>query len=175
MQESRQCTRCSQVKPIEKFPCSRSKLKDGTVKKYREYVCYTCKSSREKEHPLFTEKRAARQRKYNLKNPHKKMYWGSKKRAIDKGLEFNIDLTDIVIPKHCPLLGIELKHGTGFLIDESPSLDRIDSDKGYIKGNVWVISHKANTMKSDATLEELELLVQNLRVAINKHTGVYSS
>jgi hypothetical protein len=168
MQETRQCTRCSEVKTLEKFPCSRAKQKDGSVKKYKEHVCYTCKRIREKENPLFVEKNAARQRKYNLKNPHKKMYWGSKKRAADKGFEFSIDLSDIVIPEYCPLLGIKLMHGTGFLIDESPSLDRIDSKKGYVKGNVWVISHKANTMKSDATLEELELLVKNLRDKINE-------
>ena len=164
----RQCTKCNEVKPMEKFPCSRAKQKDGTIKKYREHVCYKCRASKEREHPLFIERRTERQRKYNLKNPHKKMYWGSRKRAADKGFEFNIDISDIVIPKYCPLLGIELKHGTGFLIDESPSLDRIDSKKGYIKGNVWVISHKANTMKSDATLEELELLVKNLRDKINE-------
>jgi hypothetical protein len=168
MQETKQCTKCNAVKPVEKFPCSIGKLKDGTVKKYREHVCYKCRADKESEHPLFIERRTARQRKYNLKNPHKKMYWGSKKRATDKGFEFSIDLSDIVIPEYCPLLGIKLMHGTGFLIDESPSLDRIDSKKGYVKGNVWVISHKANTMKSDATLEELELLVKNLRDKINE-------
>lgn len=39
----------------------------------------------------------------------------------------------------------------------------IDSSKGYIKGNVWVVSKRANTIKNNATLEELELLVANLR------------
>jgi hypothetical protein len=32
-----------------------------------------------------------------------------------------------------------------------------------VKGNVWVVSFKANSMKRDATLEELEMLVENLR------------
>ena len=48
----------------------------------------------------------------------------------------------------------------------SYSLDRIDSSKGYIPGNVWVISRRANAIKSDATLEELELLVKNLKEKI---------
>lgn len=47
--------------------------------------------------------------------------------------------------------------------DFSYSLDRIDSSKGYIKGNVWVIPFKANRIKSDATLEELELIAKNLK------------
>jgi hypothetical protein len=45
----------------------------------------------------------------------------------------------------------------------SPSLDKIIPSKGYIKGNVWVISNRANTLKNDASLQELELLVENLK------------
>jgi hypothetical protein len=48
--------------------------------------------------------------------------------------------------------------------DCSFSLDRIDSSKGYIKGNVWIISHKANTMKSASTLEEFLLMAQNWKL-----------
>jgi hypothetical protein len=78
----------------------------------------------------------------------------AKYRAKQRGLDFNITKEDIVIPDICPLLGTPMK---------SPSLDRIDSTKGYIKGNVWVISNRANTLKNDASLQELELLVENLK------------
>ena len=77
----------------------------------------------------------------------------AKFRAKQKGREFNITKEDIVIPDICPLLGTPM---------ESPSLDRIDSSKGYIKDNVWVISNRANTLKNDATLTELKTLVENL-------------
>jgi len=33
--------------------------------------------------------------------------------------------------------------------------------KGYVKGNVWVISHRANTMKSNADLDEMIMFVEN--------------
>ena len=81
------------------------------------------------------------------------MWSRAKYRAKQKGLEFNITKEDIIIPDTCPLLGTPM---------ESPSLDRIDSSKGYIKGNVWVISNRANTLKNDATLSELKLLVERL-------------
>lgn len=89
----------------------------------------------------------------------------AKRRALSQGIPFDIDYTDISIPEYCPLLGIKLnKHvGEGKLHDDSPSLDKIIPELGYTKGNVWIISNKANRMKSNATIEELELLVRNLR------------
>ena len=86
-------------------------------------------------------------------DPRSPMWSRAKYRAKQKGLDFNITKEDIVIPDTCPLLGIPM---------ESPSLDRIDSTKGYTKGNVWVISNRANTLKNDATLSELKLLVERL-------------
>ena len=46
---------------------------------------------------------------------------------------------------------------------DSPTIDKLIPSLGYTKGNVWVISRRANMIKSDATLEELELLVGNLK------------
>ena len=88
----------------------------------------------------------------------------AKRRALSQGIPFDIDYTDISIPEYCPLLGIKLnKHvGEGKLHDDSPSLDKIIPELGYIRGNVWVISSKANRIKSNATIELLDLLVKNL-------------
>ena len=84
-----------------------------------------------------------------------------------KGIPFDIKDSDITIPSHCPLLGTPLTkysdQGRNYSRDNMWSVDRKDPTKGYIKGNVWVISHRANSMKHDATLEELELLVKNLK------------
>ena len=92
------------------------------------------------------------------------MWSRAKYRAAHKGREFTITKEDIVIPETCPLLGIPLvcHRGKGSQQGNSPSLDRIDPTKGYIKGNVWVISNRANTLKNDATLQELKTLVENL-------------
>ncbi|MHB8563307.1 MAG: hypothetical protein ACYDDA_05035 [Acidiferrobacteraceae bacterium] len=69
---------------------------------------------------------------------------------------------DIIIPKTCPLLGIALERKPGVQAGSTPSLDRIDSSLGYVKGNVWVISWRANHIKTDASLEELKQLVAGL-------------
>jgi hypothetical protein len=78
------------------------------------------------------------------------------------GLEFTIAVEDIVVPTHCPALGIEMSRGTMDERSTSPSLDRIDNSKGYVQGNIHVISQKANRMKNDATLMELKSLVDYL-------------
>lgn len=97
------------------------------------------------------------------------MFHRSKSRALAKGLEHTIIIEDIQIPDKCPLLGIELKDNTGNgkgNCRDSPSLDRIDSSKGYTPDNVWVISNRANEIKSNATLEELEQITRGLRAKI---------
>jgi len=58
-------------------------------------------------------------------------------------------------PKVCPILGLELDWGMNGLNNNSPSLDRIDPTKGYIPGNVMMMSQLANKMKSNATTEQL--------------------
>lgn len=91
--------------------------------------------------------------------PETYMHALAKQRAASKGLEFNITPRDIVIPPTCPVLGIPLSHGRGKPHDGSPTLDRIVPHKGYVRGNIMVISHKANRLKGAATLQELQAIV----------------
>lgn len=78
-----------------------------------------------------------------------------KKRALKNNLEFNLEISDIVIPDTCPVLGIPLIKGQGKVTKNSPSVDRIDPNKGYTKDNIQVISQLANAMKSNASPEDL--------------------
>lgn len=75
-------------------------------------------------------------------------------RAKKRGLEFSLKESDIHLPKYCPIFGIELSVGKDN-IETSPSLERIDSTKGYTPDNVIIVSYRANRAKGDATLEEL--------------------
>lgn len=121
---------------------------------------------------IYTQKRESR-----LRNFVHSMWKAAKKRAKERELDFNIEESDIVIPKMCPILEVPLEFGTKSNYDYSPSLDRIDNTKGYIKGNIQVISKKANTMKNSATLQELETFCKNiLRYSPNytKEEGIES-
>lgn len=114
------------------------------------------------------EKLASQYLGWKIRNPEKCILRAARERAKSKGIEFSIVEEDIVIPDVCPLLNIPLESsiGKGGASNNSPSLDRIDNTKGYVKGNVWVISFLANSVKRNLSLEQLETLVRNLRTKI---------
>lgn len=87
------------------------------------------------------------------------LYRNAKKRALKNGLEFNIELRDIHIPRKCPILKVPLICSTRY----SPSIDRIYPDKGYTKDNIAVISTLANSMKANATPKELLIFSRNIK------------
>jgi len=64
------------------------------------------------------------------------MLFAASKRAKKKGLIFSLSEEDIIIPSTCPLLGIPIMKGDKKISPNSPSLDRIDNTKGYIKDNI---------------------------------------
>ncbi len=69
--------------------------------------------------------------------------------------EFDLDISDIDFPRYCPILGIELDYFAEKLSPNSPSFDRVDPTKGYVTGNVAIISQKANSIKRRYTYDQL--------------------
>ena len=138
------CTKCGEDKPEDTYEIRR----DKKVPRRRK-ECRDCMNKRKNAH--YRDNAMA----YKIRE--------AKRRATSKGLPFDITEEDIEVPEVCPLIGIPLEISSKGHSPNSPSIDRIDCDKGYVKGNVWIVSYKANTVKSDASLEELEMLVSNLR------------
>jgi hypothetical protein len=97
------------------------------------------------------------------------LWWNARNRAKAQGIEFTLSLEDVVVPELCPVLGIPLVIATGCAKDGSPSLDRIDPARGYVQGNVKVISHKANTIKSNATADEIRAVLAYVEAANGAH------
>lgn len=98
-------------------------------------------------------------REYYRENPHKRLVQCAKVRAKRRGLEFTLTFDDVVIPETCPILGIKLQPSINKRMqDTSPSIDRIDSSKGYTPDNIVVVSWRANRLKSNATPKELQLI-----------------
>jgi hypothetical protein len=84
--------------------------------------------------------------------------WRNRKKEADKdNVPFEITVEDIAnIPERCPVLGIPLKQVwlKGGRSDNSPSIDKFIPAKGYVKGNIHIISYRANRLKNDGTPEE---------------------
>lgn len=93
---------------------------------------------------------------------------GARQRARRRGLSFNLHERDIKVPDVCPVLGIPMIPGAVWgERNNAPSLDRVDNSEGYVLGNVEVISLRANTIKGDATIEELEAVLAYMKAHSN--------
>lgn len=101
-------------------------------------------------------------------NPEKYLWKAAKKRAKEKSLPFNIAVEDIVIPDNCPVFGFPLEAGSMLERWNSPSLDKIIPELGYVKDNIKVISFKANTLKRDGHIEDFEKIISYIKCSIKE-------
>lgn len=129
------CGCCQKDKPAKDYS-----KHGGTILGYDTSRCKSCKKSKVDWKKLSIEKKILNR---------------AKGRARDRGLEFNLTIDDIILPTHCPVFGVEFKYGDA---DWTYSIDRINSRFGYVRGNVQIISNKANRLKNNATVEDIRLL-----------------
>ena len=103
------------------------------------------------------------------------LFLAAKKRAKRRKQDFNIELSDIYIPDRCPIFDTKIEK---FLVDQSqshksransPSIDRVNPEKGYVKGNVCVISYRANVIKGQGTSTEHRLIAKWIKQNIGKN------
>lgn len=153
IEASKRCSTCKQVLSVEQFYKHASK-RDGLHNQ-----CKQCHNQYAIENPVVRQTGA--------------MVRSARSRAKQKNLPFDIDHDYIrsIVPSHCPIFGIPLEWSLGrgdknMHLSNSPSLDRIDPSKGYVKGNVWIISYRANQIKSDASHDELKRVTEAVGQAI---------
>jgi len=97
-------------------------------------------------------------KKWRLNNPRNYLLYKTRRR---KKFKSTLTIDDIIIPEYCPVLGVKLETFNGINNrDNVPSVDRIDSSKDYVKGNIQVMSWRANFLKANGTLEEFKKLVK---------------
>lgn len=137
----------------EKYPEKNREYYYRNIDRYKAYY----QSNKE----AFSLAGRKRYEKLAEENPEKILWKAAKARAKEKNLEFDIEISDIIIPEHCPVYGIKLYKavGQGRPLANSPTIDRLDNTKGYIKNNINVISYRANTLKKDASAEEIRKLL----------------
>lgn len=94
--------------------------------------------------------------------------------AKRRNLEFNLEYTDIELPLTCPILNVPLAYKGNFQDPFYATIDRIDNSKGYIKGNIMVLSRLANCMKNSATNEQLKTFCINITKIIENQGALGS-
>jgi hypothetical protein len=153
------CRNCKQEKLLERYQF----FKSHNGKEYLRHSCRDCITLRtlSKETPADKRRRANNEKKRRECWEYS-MFHQAKQRAIKKSIPFDLDQEYIksILTESCPIFGIPLKRGMGIFHDDSPSLDRIDPKLGYVKGNVKIISDRANRIKRDASIEELKAIIK---------------
>lgn len=169
------CGGCKELLPEEAFAIDRMRR---TGRRYKCRKCSSLEFARWKETPGYRarlDKQTAQNRALKLADPQRR--WAkqainaSRRRAKARGIAFDLTLDWLLehLPERCPLLGVALVYDNSTSKSDSAALDRFDNAKGYERGNCWVISMLANRIKSNATVEELELLTSNLRLMMDKN------
>jgi len=159
--QEKTCRRCGQTKPISGFH-RRAGTRDGL-----NAACKQCRGCRSPEQVAEDHRAALERRKCSNAVAARTRYrtdWAgsrlaqAKAVAKRKGLPFGLNRQYLLanLPSSCPVLGLPLDYsGTGGRTDCTASLDRIDNTKGYVPGNVLVVSWRANRLKCDARPKEL--------------------
>lgn len=163
----KRCTKCGIIKLFSEFTLNNSRpdkltvwCKDCSKQSRDDYYSKNKEKIKEKHSEWRTNNKdyiATQRIVKKEEDPRKSLLYGAKYRATQRGLPFNLELEDIIIPEYCPVLNIKLEFFHTSQNRSSPSLDRIDSNLGYTKDNTQVISWLANTMKTNASKEELLL------------------
>lgn len=139
--QGRECNKCKVYKLYEYYH-----KHSGCVNGYNT-VCKDCRK------PLSKQNYARMTLEY-------KMWHRCKTRARSKGIDFNLEESDFILPERCPIFNTEWEIGNH---DLTPSVDRIDPSKGYIKGNIQIISNRANMLKGNASIEDIERLLTYMK------------
>ena len=184
MEKNKTCKKCFNIITNDQLVFVKAKRKnnlgDVCIKTHTKGICKSCynkdsnrRNSKRKD--IINEKRRFRlkndsefsQRIKNFKKiSYKKnvttaILANARRRAKILNLPFTITKEDLVIPDVCPILEIPILIGKQNY-GNSPSLDKKIPELGYVKGNIRIISMKANLMKNNATLQELTKFSENI-------------
>ena len=145
----RVCSSCCEKKPIDEF---KKPYKDGfsLIRKCKSCHAESMRKNRIKNKTVNPEYNAIRE-KLN----------SARKRAKENRYSFDISIEDLMpFPSHCEVFGIKLDYvAFGYeRVESLATIDKVIPELGYTKGNVRIISMKANRMKSDMSLKDIEAI-----------------
>lgn len=135
--------------------------------------CRQCGRKRERAGVSWCDRCLRKQSQVQAKWKHTPEGWAwwsvymARRRAERLRVPFNLVPSDLMpLPRRCPVLGLLLDYSRkqrAGASENSPSLDRIVDEIGYVPRNVEIISYRANRLKNDGTLAERRAVVAYLR------------
>jgi len=145
----KKCSKCKQVKSIDEFH------KDKQKKTGLASCCILCRKGYAKEN---RERITQYQRDLKKINPTSSLFYQAKHRAIKKNLSFDLTIEWLQerYTGYCELTGIKFQQATKGKSPISPSIDRIDSSKGYTKDNIRIIIWALNASLGNWGIEAYE-------------------
>jgi hypothetical protein len=167
------CGGCAQDLPETAFAVDKAR---STGRRYRCRACSAAEFKRWQQTDGYQTRLAkGRTVRGQLKQTDPKRRWAemalnnARRRAKAKGLSCTVTVDWLVSasPDTCPALGIPLSYSNDRSLANSAAVDRIDNARGYDPDNCWVISMKANRIKSNAELSEIEAVAGALRRLID--------
>ena len=161
---SKICQKCKQSKPLEEF------AQNLNAKDNRSNTCKECRKIyyQQNRSVLLEKKREYRKRTSNLTSYKlKSLLHSAKQRARRDSLPFDLTMEwiETVVASHCPITLEPLDWTRDQVVDgnpgpNSPSIDKNKPGLGYVQTNCAIISHRANTIKSNGTIDEHRRVVQ---------------
>lgn len=173
----KRCTKCLVDKPLTEF------YKEGRSRDGLRTDCKICSNNRRRNRlgQLSREERVRRTAERRLKHAKEERAYSAQRRrdyranelirlarvrATKKGLPFDLDkhvqeLTARVGKNCCEMTGVELQRAVPKAYN-SPSLDRIVPEKGYVYSNVRVICYALNCALGTWGVDVLTTLVEEL-------------
>lgn len=156
----KRCSKCGEIKHHTEFH------------KHSGRLCSWCRKCRSESRCTPEERAANNDRKLRLKSNRPKHYVarqmviGARKRAKTKNIPFDIttEYVTSILPDYCPIFDTPLDYNSCKTNPQSPTLDRFYPKMGYVVGNVFVISHKANTIKNNSTVDELRAVLHWMEI-----------
>ena len=160
--ETKPCSLCKKVLDISNF-CIKRQTSSGLNPQ-----CKSCASIQKGiAYKRDKTKLLAKERAIRVNDTSRYLFRKAKERALIDDLPFTITVEDIIVPEYCPILNIKLVVNEKYPKKDSPNLDKIIPELGYVVGNIQVISRLANTMKQNATPEELLLFAEWINKTFN--------
>ena len=174
----RTCRKCDETKPVAEMISDKGKP-TTLCRECNKMVASKRYEANKEDHKAKVRALRKKQKKSDPAGVSKRdhdRYWEKKKKdpigyvlarlkraAKAKGLAFDLKRADIFIPKHCPVLGIKLNPIASGRGDGCPEVDRLVPELGYVRGNISIISHRANRIKDNGTALEHERIAAWMR------------